>query len=415
MAQATPETLLISAILNTQDAYAGRTYGVVPAQLIGFRDEYEWILRHYERFSSCPAKSEFLTRFPDFPYSDDQIDARYPASAVREADSKRDLTRRILAAQQLLVKGQVEEAFEQVKGAHLDLSVSKPENVLVDPSFLDNYEALSAGEGRVPVPWNTLQGKTNGIGPGELWYFAARQGHGKSSFLISMAVAAAQRGLRTCIYSLEMRKRLVQVRSHVAAGFRLGMNVDAYKMLHGQFDQLEYKELLDSINQTYPGEIHIHDQTSGRVTPGVIAARADEYDLNIVDYVGLCYTDDGRPAISDYRAMAEISNQLKEIALAKDTRVLGAAQVNRDGDNSLRKPPKLKNLAQSDHLGNDGDVVITMKRYGRDACALSLEKNRNGDSQKLFFTKYEPNIGCFDEITRETADEIRLQAEFDDE
>jgi len=407
--------LLLSSIINTQDAFAGRSHSVVPAQLIGYRDEYEWILRHYERLNSCPTRSEFLTQFPDFPLSEDQVDARYPAMRIREAASVRDLQRRIITAQRFLTEKKVEEAFSEIQGVHLDLSVGRPDNVLVDPGFLDDYESLASGADRVPLPWNTLQGKTNGIGPGELWYFAARQGHGKSSFLIAMAVAAAQQGLRTCIYSLEMRKRLVQVRSHVAAGHLLGMDVDAYAMLHGQFDQRDYKELLDTISTAFPGEIHIHDQTSGRVTPGVIASHAADYDLNIVDYVGLMYTDDGRPAISDYRAMAEISNQLKEISLAKATRVLGAAQINRDGDNSLKRPPKLKSLAQSDHLGNDGDVVITMKRYGRDACALSLEKNRNGDSERMFWTNYLPNIGEFGEITRDEADEIRLQAEFDDD
>lgn len=150
----------------------------------------------------------------------------------------------------------------------------------------------------------------------------------------------------------------------------------------------------------------------GRVSPGVVANRAQDYDLNIVDYVGLMYTDDGRPAIKDWREMAEISNQLKEIALSKSARIIGASQINREGDTHGRRPPRLKTLAQSDHLGNDGDVVLTMKRYGL-ATVLSAEKNRHGEAERLFYTNFLPNDGDFREIDADTAEERRLDAEMD--
>lgn len=414
MAQPTPETLLISAILNTQDAFAGRTYGVNPKHFLGYRDQYEWVLDHDEHYGSCPTYTEFITKFPDFPYEGKQFDARYPADEIKRQASVRDLLLRMVKTGRLITQQKIEEAFEEIGGAHLDVTSEKPVNLLVDPGYLDDYAEIPHRRDRVPMPWNTLHGKTNGIGPGELWYFAARQGHGKSSFLIDMAVSAARQGLTTCIYSLEMPKRNVQVRAHVSCGYRLGLPVNGYEMLHGTFDQLKYKKLLDAISLEFPGAIHIHDASMGRVSPGVIAARANEYDVSIVDYVGLMYTDAGVPAISDYRAMAEISNQLKEVALAKRTRVIGAAQVNREGA-TKRRPPKLAHLAQSDHLGNDGDVVVTMMRWGRDACALSLEKNRNGDSGRLFYTKYDPNHGCYEEIDRLEADVLKMENGFDDD
>lgn len=413
MPSPTPESLLISSLVNNQDISAIRDYGVTPLHLIGYRDELVWLLTYDAKYKTSPTEAEFLTRFPGFPFTREQRDGLWPATEVRRKASMRDLILRISKASSLLTKGLIEEAFEEVGGARLQVTTSKPQNLLVDPTYLDAYDDVDSF--RVPMPWNTAQGKTRGIGEGELWYFAARQGHGKSSFLIDIAVSAAMQGLDTCIYSLEMPKRQIQTRAHAAAGHRLGIEVDQFAMLHGTWDKLDYKKLLDQISGQMTGAIHVHDTSMGRVTPSMVSARADQYHLNIVDYVGLMYTDNGAPAISDWRAMAEISNQLKEVALGKKTRVLGAAQINREGDGAGWRPPKLKHLAQSDHLGNDGDVVMTMKRFGRDACVVSPEKNRHGSSGKLFWTKYDPNRGDFHEITRDDAEQMRAEAEYEDD
>ena len=129
--------------------------------------------------------------------------------------------------------------------------------------------------------------------------------------------------------------------------------------------------------------------------------------MHMVDYIGLAKTDDGRRAVQDWRNVAEISNQLKEIALAKSTRIISASQINRDGAGPSPRPPALHTLAQSDHLGNDGDVVLTMKRYGIGAGVFSVEKNRHGPSQNLFYTLYDPNRGDFSEISSDRANDIK--------
>lgn len=412
MPRTTHETLLISSIINSGDAHAARSYGVIPGHFNGYREHYEWLMSYYEAYGHCPTLTQLETAFPGFPHADDQFEARWPAHEVKRAFAARDLMQRTVKITQELSRGNVEAAYGQLEGARLEGVTERPANVLVDPAFLDDYDDDS--EKRIPMPWNTLQGITNGMGPGELWYFAARQGQGKTSMLLDMGVSAAFAGLNVMVYSLEMTKRQVQVRTHVSAGHRLGFKVDQSAMLHRRFDPLKYKELLNTIDEKVPGVLHIHDTSMGRVTPAAILSRASDYDVLIVDYVGLMYNDEKQPAIRDYRVMAEISNQLKEIALAKKTRILGAAQINREGDTAGWRPPKLKHLAQSDHLGNDGDVVLMMKRYGKGAAVICAEKNRHGDSERLFFTKYDPNHGNYTEIDRDTADEIREEDEFNE-
>jgi len=109
--------------------------------------------------------------------------------------------------------------------------------------------------------------------------------------------------------------------------------------------------------------------------------------------------------------MASISNSLKTIALAQGTAMLCAAQINRDGDTGSA-PPKVKNLAQSDALGQDGDVVLTMRAKPKNvATHFSIEKNRHGLSGIPFFTTFDPNTGTYTEISGEHAEDLVLNAE----
>jgi replicative DNA helicase len=147
----------------------------------------------------------------------------------------------------------------------------------------------------------------------------------------------------------------------------------------------------------------------GLVTPALVNSRANDFDLSVIDYVGLMRNDEGLPAIKDYRIIAEISNGLKATCLAKMHPIIAASQINRDGVNERQwRPPKLHTLAQSDHLGNDGDVVITMKRFGLGAAVSSIEKNRHGASGEVYFNRFNANHGDFSEITRDEADNIRM-------
>jgi len=105
--------------------------------------------------------------------------------------------------------------------------------------------------------------------------------------------------------------------------------------------------------------------------------------------------------------MAAISNILKETAVQRSIPILAAAQINREGDTMGNKPAKLKNLAQSDALGQDADSVITMKQLSKTVAVYSLEKNRSGEGGALWHTMYLPNEGRFDEIGFDRARDMR--------
>lgn len=403
MIRPTAETLLISAMINTGDVSTASLYNVTPEMFVGFPNEYRWILSYPKAYGSSPTKETFLTKFPSFPFAD-TCDVAFAADEVKYAYTKRGLVRAIQDSTRALTEGDLEEAIMAVSGFAMPSSVVPLKNTLSDISFLDTYELE---EDILRIGWPTLLRATSGIRPGDLWYLAARLGQGKSWLLGSLAADALIAGRRVIFYSLEMSQRQVQTRMHTILAKRLGIDI-RHSQLHGRtYDALAYRRLVGRISDEIKGELFVVDSSLGRVSPATIQAQADQADLVVVDYAGLLSTPMGNRAIDDWRSMASISNQLKEVAVATGTPIISAAQINRDGDGAGWKPPKVKNLAQSDALGQDADVVITHKRYSKSTMISSIEKNRHGASGDYFWTNFSPEDGRFDEITRDQADNIK--------
>jgi len=413
MARHTPETLLISAALNSHDPYFWRKWGLSSKHFHGYRDQAEWVETFGTDFARTPNWEEFLSQWSDFPPAYDQDDGKYPASEVVKQYNTRVSTRTMLKASNLIKSGEVEDGLETLRLMDIHEVIDAPQNVLSDMSLLSDYQAP---QDRVVAPWRSLQSRTMGIGKGELWYIAARPSQGKSIHTALIAANAAMQGRRVILYSMEMTKEAVTIRLQVMLAHMLGIKgVSHNKIRARKMDPRDYKAMVEQIAERVPGTIHVHTPAEGPCRPGVVSARAADYDLNVVDYIGLMRPDGTGRAVDDWRTIAAMSNELKEIALARNTRMVVASQINRDGEHSS-KPPKLSQMSQSDALGQDGDVVLTLTKYKRLAGAthFSIEKNREGEAGVQFFSKFDVDAGDYAEISRQEADDEAADNEYDD-
>lgn len=404
----TAESLMISVILNTKDPDQAISVGVKPEFFGAYRDEYEWVNRYHREYGTVPTSEELVAKFPDFPRIDREIvDPRQVGQEISRNYARKVMLKSLTEATQLIESGDIEEAYSLVGKLKYEAFTSKPENLLAVDNFLDDYDTPVNG---IPYPWPTLQKVTQGIQREQLVYFAARPANGKSMFLVDMASYAAMLGFKVMFYSLEMSKRELQVRSHANIGNRLkwGDEIDSFAMLHRRYPRDKYQLLLREIKENTSGELHILDQSSGKISPDTIRSRIDDYDLTFIDYVGLMSTSKGSRSIEDWRAAAEISNELKSVAKEKKGRIVAAAQINREGDTDGRPTaPKMKSLGGTDAYVQDADTLITMARIrGGHAAALSVEKNRSGDSGVKFYTKFIANQGDFNEVSREEAEDL---------
>lgn len=405
MARKTPETVLISALVNSQDPQLAEKLGLRPEHFDGYRQEYEWLLSYSHRFGKLPSPVALTTKYSHIPYWENQDDPEWAAEEVIQAYAKRNLTKTVADALDLLDRDQITEAYD-LMGIPSPMSSARPIDALADDSIFEDY---GSERDVIQMPWSSMQDATDGMDLGELWYCAARPSKGKSAIQLYIAAKAALQGRRVMYYSLEMTNRQVQERLFTILAAELGIEGVTHTALRRRsYNLLDYRELQARIRETVPGLIHVHTPSEGTCTPSVVAARAADYDLNIVDYMGLMKASTGLPSIADWRVLAQISNELKQVALAHKTRILAASQINRDGDRDTREerrmPPKLKNLAGSDALAQDGDVVVTMNRYSKDSLILSMEKNRHGNSGFNWYAKFDPDNGRFEEIDRSDAE-----------
>lgn len=408
MGQLSGESLAISALVNVGNIEEGQQYGLSPEHFRGFKDEYNWLLNYVSTYGDQPTRDIFCAQFPAFPFST-HADVRSAVDMVFKANAKHQLTEAMSEAFDLIGVGDVHEAYRALVKAEPRTTRPKPVKLLTDLTFFDHWDEPHQG---VEVPYRTLQRHTGGIKPGNLWYLAARPGQGKTAHLCSIATKAVLDGCKVMFYSLEMSEMEVRARFHAALATHFNVpGITVSEIRDRRVDMHTYKQFISELDDRLDGVLDIHTPKDGPVSPAVVATKAGEYDLNLVDYIGLMRADSGNAAVEDWRTAAAISNRLKEIALGQGTGMLVASQINREGEMG-DKPPKVKNLAQSDALGQDGDVVVTMRAAPHNvATKFSLEKNRHGLSGIPFFTTFNPNEGTYVEIDKDMVNELEIRAE----
>jgi replicative DNA helicase len=403
--------LLISALINTASVGSEVPFGISAADFEGYSDEYNWLVNYVETYGEQPTRDIFGIKFSAFPHCE-HTEVRSAADLVHVASNRRRMHEAMGDAVDLIHLGEVDRAYERLVAARPQRAAVRPRPILTDTEHLDAWDAKPYA---VELPYPTLQRHTGGIQAGNLWYLAGRPSQGKSAHLTVLSKHAVLTGNRVLFYSLEMSEAEVRARFHACLGTAMGYpGVTLTSLRSRAVDRAAYKRFIGELGERLAGcggVLDVHTPADGPVSPSVVAARAGEYDLIVIDYVGLMAADSGGHAVDDWREMAKISNALKHIGLSQGVGLLCAAQINRDGETG-HAPPKVKNLAQSDALGQDGDVVLTMRSKPHDvATAFSLEKNRHGVSGIPFYTTFGPNDGSFTEISGDHAETLVINAE----
>jgi replicative DNA helicase len=118
-----------------------------------------------------------------------------------------------------------------------------------------------------------------------------------------------------------------------------------------------------------------------------------------IDYLTLMSTGG-----DDWKAIANLSAELKGIAMHYQVPIVAAAQINRMAiGNDVPGP---EHLAGADAIGQDADCVVTMKQMSAHLIKMRLAKFRHGSDGQTWMNEFRPNTGMFDEVSGGRADEI---------
>ena len=385
-----------------------------------YKDEFNFIVEHYNKYGNVPDKTTFLSKFPSFDVIEVNESENYLISALYEDKNRRDIAKTFNRVRDLLNNGKTEEATNLFIYASENISQGRHFNsvdIIADTSRYDDY--VDRGENYNKYYISTGFKELDNIIGGwdreeELATIVARSGVGKTWVMLKIAVAAAQQGLTVGIYSGEMSEKKVGYRidtliSHISNG----------AIIHGnQNVQLEYKKYIDSLKDKISGKIKVLSPTMIDGSAGVNALRAfiekDKLDILCVDQHSLL--DDDRKGRTPVEKASNISKDLKNLQVMKKIPIIAVSQQNR---NSTDSGLDVSLIAQSDRIGQDSTVVIFVEKKDM-VMTLHLAKSRDSVSEGKLQYAVDLNKGIFEFIPTETsvsdAEEVNnLRGQYDED
>jgi len=273
------------------------------------------------------------------------------------------------------------------------VSITEGLDELID-GVRDAYATGIAKTG-VPTGFDSIDNILHGFWPSQLIYLAARTGVGKSTIAENIAENISDEGWPVLLFSLEMNRYELQLRSLARAG-----RIDGDRLSTGQITMEEAQRLGGAINIVKERtNFLIHDDGIASPTMlGAIARRHNEQSplgLIVVDYIQLMQGE----GQNKYEQVSYVSRSLKLLAQNLKVPILALAQMSRAQDSRSDKRPVLSDLRDSGNLEQDADVVMFVHRDSDhdsslqddgsiDVIVAKNRKGKTGEASMSFIRRY---------------------------
>lgn len=197
------------------------------------------------------------------------------------------------------------------------------------------------------MPWSALDELTGGLPPGDLWYFCAFSGHGKTMFLTSLVMEMIRREQKA--YYMPLESSPMVIRTHLACKQH---GYDAGDLLSGKYlewpnhDAVRF-QVAKTVNEMASGLTGAWNRLMiSRVkyvdVPALKAAAKTAKDFGadvfIIDHVDHIQATAG---VNLYEQSVQVNRALLEVAQEYGLRVLAATQLN---NNAVRGNKALLHL-----------------------------------------------------------------------
>ena len=287
----------------------------------------------------------------------------------------------------------IPEILAGAEKAIFDLAMNRADGETLKPvrevllTTYEEIERLSRLHGEisgVPTGFIELDGYLTGLHGGEFIVIGARPAMGKTSFAMNIAAyASVVKGKSVAVFSMEMPREQIVMRVLCSEA-----RVDMQKVRKGILTDADWMKLAKALGPISNAPLYL-DDTAG-LTPSQLRSRCRRLmmdrglDLILVDYLGLMHGD-GKTE-SRQLEVAEISRQMKAIALDLKIPVIACAQLSRANKERIDKRPMLSDLRDSGSIEQDADVVMFLHReeyYNHDTeekniAEVNIAKQRSG-------------------------------------
>ena len=292
----------------------------------------------------------------------------------------------------------LKEVLSNAEKAIFDLVMKRTEGGTLKPvrevlvNTYQEIEELARRKGEiagVPTGFIDIDNTLTGLHPGELIIIGARPAMGKTSFAMNIASHASVVGRKTvAVFSLEMPREQIVMRVLCSEA-----KVDMQKVRKGTLEDREWSALAKALGPISNAPMYLDDTAA--LTPSQLRSRCRRLmmehglDLVLVDYLGLMRSD-GKSE-SRQLEVAEISRQLKAIALELKVPIIACAQLSRANKDRVDKRPVLSDLRDSGSIEQDADVVMFLHREAyydqssseTNTAEVIVAKQRNGPLETI--------------------------------
>lgn len=254
----------------------------------------------------------------------------------------------------------------------------------VTAAFDDMHEAYQAGGAirGVTTGFKRVDKRLGGFHPGDLIVIGARPAMGKTALLVNLAEAAAEK--HHCVGMISGEQSAMQVGQRAMAR---DSGVAAEKMRSGDLEDEEWAKLTAAISRLRSHRFYLYDRSAPTLDEVRRTARAWKHEHGMealyIDYAQRIRVPRSASRVDE---VAEVARGLKEIARDLEVPVIALSQVVKGVDSREDKRPGMSDLANSDDLVREADVIAMLYRdevYREDSpdrgiAELNVEKNRHG-------------------------------------
>ena len=206
-----------------------------------------------------------------------------------------------------------------------------------------------------------LDAITGGWQKTDLIILAGRPGSGKSTRAINLIKHACLKGLKVCMFSLEMGW------PQIARKF-INEETEVYiqKLVTGDISKAELNRIIESKQALAKMNFYLNDKAA--ISPGYIRTilkqrqKKHGVDMVIVDYTQIMSPNEKLKGRSRDSELGTISGGLKNLAKEFNVPVITLCQLSRKCEERIDKRPILSDLRESGSLENDADLVIGLYR-----------------------------------------------------
>lgn len=410
----------LNKLLDTKDTSILLMNNLTEEFFSDYKNEFNYIKDHINKYGNCPDKYSFLDKFPDFDVIQVQETTSYLIDQLYEDRNKRKLAKVFNKIRDLLNQDKTDEAMSIYTSAASDIVKSshlETVDLFQDTSRYNDYveKCQDFNKYYVKTGFRELDDLIGGWDKNEeLATIVARPGVGKSWVLHKIACAAAEQGLKVGIYSGEMSENKV--------GYRIDTlisHISNSALMRGYDDiQTQYKKYMEELPTKFKGTIKVLTPSMINGIAGVTALRAfiekENLDMLCVDQHSLL--EDDRRARNPVEKASNISRDLKNLQVLKHIPIIAVSQQNRapgDVDGKVTTA----NVSQSDRIAQDSTILVFLEQKDK-ILTLNLVKARDSVNGIKLQYAIDLNKGLFTYIPNESdgtdlASSEALRAEFD--